>query len=237
MLDEQRVERDPVALGHHLAQAGLRFLGSSGAHDPEAVRDPVDVGVDGDRRDPIAEDEHAVRRLRPDPGERRELGKGPRDGPAEPREYLARAVADEVRLRVVEPGPSDQRFDLGRPRRREARRVRVPSEEERARPVGRLVPRSLREDRADQHLERVLGVVAQVRPPPIPAAVELRQSIEDLLPIHPRPPRAQALRFGRRGVAGRSGAEETEGRPSTPGSERSGSSKSARPGFRSSPMR
>jgi hypothetical protein len=88
VLNEERVEGDPVTGVDPLAEGGFGLLGRAGPHDAEAVRDPMDVRVDGDRRDPVAEDEHAVRGLGPDPGEGDERLELPRNGPSEPVEDL-----------------------------------------------------------------------------------------------------------------------------------------------------
>ncbi len=222
MLHEQRVDRDPVLARQHVPQTELRLLRAPGPDDTEAVRDPVHVRVDRDRGDVVAEDEHAVRGLRADPGKARQLLERPGHGAAEPVEHLARAVADEPRLRVVEPGLADQRLDLRRSGRREAGRVGESREQAGARPIGRLVARALGEDGADHHLERVLGVVPQVRGPPLPPVVEGGEPVEHRDPVE----------IGRRGHerrldvarAGDGGAVGSGGRGPTPGSERSGSS-------------
>lgn len=143
MLDEERVDRDPVLARQDLAQAELRLLGAPGPDDAETVRDPVDVRVDRDRGDVVAEDQHAVRGLWADPGKARQLLEAPRHGTPEPREHLPGAIAHEPRLRVVEPGLADQRLDLRRSGRREARRVGESCEQAGARPIGRLVARAL----------------------------------------------------------------------------------------------
>jgi len=233
VLDEQRVHRDPEARVDPLAERRLRLLGRPGPDDAEPVRDPVDVRVDRDRRDPVAEDEHAVRGLRPDPGERDELVERARDRPSEPPEDLAGAGADDPRLDPVEPSRADEPLQLGRPGPGEGRRVREPAEQERARPVGVRVARALGEDRADEHLERVLGMVPQVRPPPVPGPVERAQAVEEPLPVERgrrgsgthrcSPPPRWALAASRTAVV-------------SPGSERSGSSRSSG-SRRSSPTR
>jgi hypothetical protein len=84
VLDEERVEGDPVATVDEVAQPILGLLGGAGPDDAEAVGDPVDMRVDGDRGDPVAEDEDAVRGLRPDPGQRGQLVERPRNVPREP---------------------------------------------------------------------------------------------------------------------------------------------------------
>ncbi len=227
MLDEQRVQRDPVPNVDRLPQGRLGLLGALRPHDPEAVRDPVDVRVDGDRGDPVPEDEHAVRRLRSDAAESGEGRVVPGRDPAELVPDRARDLPDYLRLRPVEPRRPDETLHLGGRRAREGVRVGVPGEQGRARAVGVRVLRPLREDRPDQDLERVLGVVAQVRPAPVAGPIELRQPVEDKLPVERRP-------GGHRpsgGAAGDPGA----GR-SCPGSERSGSSAVSGPRI-SSPTR
>jgi hypothetical protein len=182
VLDEERVERDPEPRVDGGSQSVLGLLGGAGAHDPEPVRDPVDVGVDGHGRDPVAEDEDAVRGLRADPGEARERLKVPRHLPPEPVEESLRAAADPLALRTVEADGPDQALDLLAVGPCERPRVREPLEQPCARDVRLLVPRALGEDRADQHLERVLGVVPEVRTPPVPGAVELGEPVEGGLP-------------------------------------------------------
>jgi len=200
VLDQQRVERDPVLPGEDLPQAFLRLLGGAGAHDPEAVRDPVHVGVDGDRRDPVAEDQDAVRGLRADPGERRELVEVLRDHARKSSEDLGGARADRPRLGVVEARSPNERLDGPGGRCRETHGVRVPGEQARARGIGRLVPGALGEDRPDEHLERVLRVVPEVRRPPVPGVIERREPVEDGHPIERGPVRHRfRLPVGRAG--------------------------------------
>lgn len=208
MLDEQWIERDPIASVHPAAKGRLGLLRRAGADDPEPVRDAVNVRVDRDPRDPVAENEHAVRGLRSDGRKALELLQGPGDDPAVSVDQLARARDDRPSLGVVEPRPADERFDLGRARHGEELRARVLREEPSAGDVGRLIARPLGEDRADEHLERVFGVIAQVRHPPVTAPVECAEPIEDLRPGEGRD------RAHRRSAGG-------SGRP---GSERSGSS-------------
>jgi hypothetical protein len=69
VLDEERIDRDPVARIDRLAESRFGLFGSPGPDDAETVRDAVHVGVDRDRRDPVAEDEDAVRGLGADTGE------------------------------------------------------------------------------------------------------------------------------------------------------------------------
>ena len=172
MLDQERVDRNPVALGDPFAQGLFRLFGRAGPDHTESVRDPMDVRVDGDRGDPVPEDEHAVRGLGADPVERGELLKGPRNLPPESVEELRRAVADYARLDAVETGGPDEGLDLGGFRAGERGRVGEPGEQARARDIGVRVAGPLGEDCSDQHLEGVLGVVAEIRPPPIARAVE-----------------------------------------------------------------
>ncbi len=235
MLDEQRVQRDPVARVDHRAQPRLGLLGGPGPHDAEAVRDPVYVGVDGDRGDPVAENEDAVGGLRADAGQARELGERPGHHAAEPREDRLGAVADRPGLRPVETDRPDQRPDLGRAGRRERPGVGEPGEQRRGGDVGLLVARALREDRPDEDLERVDGVVAQVRDAPVARPVERRQAVEDPLPVG-----RGAARGGHPELAGSGrpsdGAAGRAGGGPVPGSERSGSSCGPSP-RRSSPTR
>ena len=191
MLDEQRVDRDPVAGVYGRAEALLGLLRGRRAHDPEAVGDPVDVGVDGDRRDPVAEDEDAVRGLRPDAGQREQRLVVPGHRSPVLLEDRPRARADDPALRPVEADRPHDRLEHPRVGSGERPRVREPCEEPGARDVGVRVARPLGEDRPDEHLERVLGVVAQVRPAPVPGAVERREPVEQELPVErPRLPRA-----------------------------------------------
>jgi hypothetical protein len=119
----------------------------------------VHVGVDRDRRDPVAEDQHAVRGLRADARERRQLLEGLRYRTVEPVPDLSRDDPEHAGLHVVEAGHPDERLDVGALRAGERGSVREPGEETRARDVRVRVARALREDRADEDLERVLGVV------------------------------------------------------------------------------
>ena len=231
MLDEQRVERDPVPLGHALPQRHLRLLGGPGAHDPEPVRDPMAVRVHRDRGDPVPEDQHAVRGLRPNAAQRGEFLEGAGDDPREPVEQLCRALAHDAGLDAIEPCRPDQRLELGGVRTRERGGVGTPGKQPRARDVGVRVPGPLGQDRSDQDLERVLGVVPEVRPPPVPRTVEGAEPVEDRLPVDRRGP----------GLGGHSRLRGAGARPvdaaggdATPGSERSGSSGSV---CRSSPIR
>ncbi len=226
MLHEERVERDPVAGVDRGPQPGLGLLGGPGPDHPQPVRDAMDVGVDGDRRDAVAEDEDAVRGLRTDPRKRRELLERAGDLAAEPVEEVARARADRPGLRPVEADRPDQRLDRSRPRGRERTRVGEPCEQPRGGDVGLLVAGALGEDRPDQHLERVGRVVAQVGRPPVPGAVEGRQPVEDRFPVrgrqdaraHAGPPFDDGGPGGARGGGG-----------PIPGSERSTPSSGASP--------
>ena len=217
MLDEERVHGDPVLPGEHLAQALLRLLRRPSADDAEPVRDPVDVGVDRDRRLSVAEDQHAVRGLGSDPGQRQQLLHRAGHLARESREDLARAVPDRAGFGVVESRLPDQRLDRRRSCAGQSRRVREPREQAGARDLRRRVPSALGEDGADEHLERVLRVVAEVRRPPVPGVVERGEPVEHRHPIERtsgrhRPP----LRFV--------GAAAGSGRGPVPGSDRSGSS-------------
>ncbi len=232
MLDEQRVERDPVPRRDDRPQALLGRLRAGGPHDAEPVGDPVHVGVDRDRRDPVAEDEHAVRGLRPDAAEPDELVVRPRDLAAVPLEDRPRDVADHAALRPVEPDRTQDRAQVPLGGVGEAPRVGIAGEQIGRGAVGVGVPGPLREDRADQHLERVLGVVAEVRPAPVPRAVERRQPVEQELPVEPGRGR---LRRGHRRFRPGAGLAGTGGGP-WPGSLRSGSSV-ASGSRRSSPTR
>jgi hypothetical protein len=226
VLDEEGVERDPVAGGDHPLERRFGLLRAPGPNEPEPVRDPVDVRIDGDRGQPVAEDEDAPGGLRPDPREGDQLAARARDLAAVALEELPGARTDPSRLGPIEPDRPDQRLELGDRRPGERPGVRVPGEQRGRGDVRRLVAGPLGEDRADEHLERVLRVVAQVRDPPVPRPVEAREAIEDRLPIE---------RAGRRGgqapLPGPAGPRERRGgrAPSRPGSERSGSSPPAAP--------
>lgn len=226
MLDQERVERDPVARVDPLAQGRFGLFRSSGPYDPEAVRDAVDVGVDRDRRDSEAEDENAVRGLRSDPGELEQRLHRPGHLAPVAVEEDASALADDPRFGVIETGGTDQALDGSPGRGGEVGRARVAREELRAGDIGRLVAGPLRQDRPDEDLEGVLGVVAKVGDPPVPAAVEFAQPVQDDLP-----------REGRGRLHVGAPREGSRGRI-VPGSERSGSS--SNPGScarRSSPTR
>jgi hypothetical protein len=233
MLDEQRVERYPVRLGQRFSQPNLGLLRGPCADHAEAVRDAVHVGVDRDRWDPVAEDEDAVRGLGPHAGQRQQLLQCPGHDAPEPLEHRGRARADRARLGVVEAGTVDQRFYRARRGAGETRGIGVPREEPRARDVRRFVARPLGEDRPDQHLERVLRVVAEVGRPPVARVVERREGVEDRLPIegarvgHPGPLAGPRVR----------GTSTGSGLGPAPGSERSGSSEPPCASRRSSPMR
>jgi hypothetical protein len=215
VLDQERVERKPEPLGKDATERLLGLFGGPGPHHPESIGETVDVGVDRNPREAVAEHQHAVRRLRPDPRQRRELGERPRNDPAEPVEDLAGALPDEPGLGTIEADRMDQRLDHPRRRRGQRGGVRILREQARGRHVGLLVARALGEDRPDQHLERVLRVVAEVRGPPVARPVELAQPIEEPLPVV-RPGKGRVHRPVLRGDAA--------GAVSVPGSERSGSS-------------
>jgi len=226
VLDEQRVEGDPVGARHHARERPLRRFGRPRADDAEAVRDPVHVGVDRDRRDPVPEHEHAVRRLRADVRQAHERLKVPGDLAAEPVEERLGARPHAPGLHAVEPGRPDERLDRLGPGPRERAGIRVPREQAGARDVGVRVPGPLGEDRADQDLERVFRVVPEVRGPPVAGPIEGRQAVEDRLPRE---------RY-RRGPP-HDCRPPTAGTDSVPGSERSGSSGAAPSRRTSSPMR
>jgi hypothetical protein len=213
VLDEQGIERDPVLRVDGAGEFALRLLGGTRPHDAEAVRDPVDVGVDRDRRDPVSEHEHAVRRLGTDAVEGRQLVERTGDDPVKPAEEVARHRPDHPGLRVVESGPADERLD--RPRRSggEGGRVRVPREQEGARRVGRLVPGALGEDRTDEDLERVLGMVPEIRGSPISRSVERREPVEERLPVELRVGHEEARRPAGRRAATVAGGGPTPGDP------------------------
>jgi hypothetical protein len=226
VLDEQRVQRDPVLLRHHPGERLLGLFGGPGVHDAEPVRDPVDVGVDGDRGDAVAEDEDAVRRLRSDPRELEQGGEVARHDPVEAVADLDRALPDLARLHPIEAGDPDERLDLFGARRGERARVGEPSEQPGARDVGVRVARALGEDRPDEDLERILRVVPEVRASPIPGTVQCGETVQDRLPRERGRPARRHRRFPASG-----------GRASTPGSERSGSSSYDPSARRSSPTR
>jgi len=224
VLDQERIDGDPEARVDPLTKRLFRRLGRLRADDAEPVRDPMDVRIDRDRRDPVAEDQHAVRRLRTDARQRNEFLVGTGNDPAESVEDLSGHHAEHPCLHAVEPGRPDERLDLGALRAGEGGRVREPGEEARARRVGVRIPRPLGEDRADQHLERVLGVVAEVRSTPIPRPVELAQPVKEALPIEAPGGSRSRHRDPLRAPVGPTGASRSG---ATPGSERSGSSASA----------
>ncbi len=222
MLDEERVERDPVLAGEHEAESGLGLLGSFRAHHPESIRNAMDVGVDGDPRDVVPEHQHAVGGLWADPRERHELLQRAGHLPRVAGEELAGARPDQPCLGVVEPGFVDQRLDRLRPRPCEGGRVGVAREQSRARGRGGGIAGALGQDRSDQHLERVLGVVPEVRDPPVARVVEPRESVEDRHPVVRTARRHRTDRLRPEAVAG--GGVSPARRGSCPGSERSGSS-------------
>jgi hypothetical protein len=233
VLDQERVHGDPVPSVDRLPQRRLGLLRRARADDPQSVRDPVDVGVDGDRRDPVTEDENAVRGLRPDAGQGDQLIERLRNRSPEPLEDFAGDDPEHPRLHPVESGRADERLDLRATRPGEGPRIGEPGEQPRARDIGVRVPCPLGEDRSDEHLERVLGMVTQVRASPVPGVVERTEPVEQTLPVersgrlrvrHPAPLRPPAS----------TAVERLE--LETPGSERSGSSTSS-PSRRSSPTR
>jgi len=233
VLNEQGIQRDPESFRDRPAEGLLGFFGSTGTYDSETVRDPMDMGVDRDRGDSVAEDENAVRGLRTDPAQAGQLLERAGNLAAEPVEELSRARSDDPRLHPIEPGGADQRLDLPRARTGEAGCVGKSSEQERARSVGVRVPRALREDRADQHLERVLRMVAQVRATPISGPVERAQPIEKAFPIDPGRAARRHARVLRPVVA----SSRVSVGWLTPGSERSGSSSESPLSRISSPIR
>ncbi len=239
MLDQERIERHPVPGIDAGPQTRLRLLDRAGPDHPETVRDPVHVGVDRDGGDRVAEDEDAVRGLRADPGQRGQLFERTRYLAAEAPQERPGALADRPRLHVVEAGRADQALDRPRIGPGQRGRVGVTSEELRARDVRVRVPGPLRQDRADEDLERVLGVIAKVRRPPVTGPVERGETVEDPLPV-PGIRRGPPLHRTdpaptRSGSLGTGGAPEDRTVP-RPGSERSGSSDAPSP-FRSSPTR
>ena len=233
MLDEEGVHGDPEPWVDPVPEGGLRLFGRPGPHDPEPVRDPMDVGVDRDRRDPVAKDEDAVRGLRTDPGKRDELVERAGDRAPEPLEELPRARPDHPGLHAVEAGRADERLHLRGAGAGEGRCVREAGEQPGARPVGVRIARPLGKYCPDEHLERVLGVVAQVRPSPVARAVERAQAVEQPFPVE----RRAGSPSGHRGPLSWEGTR-TSGpvAAASPGSERSGSSRSSAP-RRSSPIR
>lgn len=229
MLHQHRIEGEPVPLGKEPPERRLRLPRGLRADDAQPIREPVHVGVDRDRRDPVAEDEHAVGGLGADPRQGRQLFEGARDDAREPVEDLLRARSYGPRLRPVEPDRADQRLDVPRPGAGEAGGVGEFREEPGRGDIGLLVARPLRQDGADQHLERVLGVVAQVRAPPVARPVERREPVEQGLPV-------ERDRAAHRRAPDEGGVRSAGPAVSVPGSERSGSSGASR-GRRSSPIR
>ena len=226
MLDEERVDGDPEARVDPLAQRGFGLLGRPGPDDAEPVRDAMHVGVDRDRRDPVPENEDAVRGLGADTGEGGEFLEGPGNRATEPVEQLPGHRSEGPRLHAIEAGRPDEHLDFGRPRPGERRGVRESGEEASARHVGVRIARTLREDRTDEDLERVLGVVPQVRPSPVPCPVERAEPVEEAFPIE----RDEGA-FARHSVSfrGPAGSVATAAGDGAPGSERSGSSRSPDP--------
>jgi hypothetical protein len=229
MLDEQRVHRDPVARVDGRGEGSLGLLRGSGPHDPQSIGDPVDVGVDRDRGDPVAEHQDAVRRLRTDTLERGQRREVRRNDATEPVEHRAGDVPHDTGLRPIEAGRPDEPFDVRGRGRREGRRVRVPGEQLGARDVRRLVPRPLGEDGPDENLEGVLGVVPQVWGPPVPRPVERGEAVEEGFPVEWGTVHASVRPV-------RAGTAALDGAGSTPGSDRSGSSDDPF-GRRSSPIK
>jgi hypothetical protein len=238
VLHQERIERDPVLPVDDLAQPGFRFLGRLSTDDAEPVRDPVDVRVDRDGGDPVAKDEHAVRGLRPDAGERRQLIERRRHRTPEPVEDRPSAGANRPGLDAVEARRADQGLDIPGRGAGERSGVGIPVEESSAGRVRVRILGPLGKDGAYENLERILRMVAEVRGPPIPGPVEGREPVEDPLPVERARPRGRAHRGrpGDRG-AGRAARGDGSGRVGSPrpGSERSGSSSSGL--RRSSPMR
>ncbi len=216
MLDQERVQRNPVDPGQRPAQLRLGRLGRGGPDGAETVRDPVDMGVDGDPGEAEPEDQDAVRGLRADAGERRERLQRLGDPAAGVGEQPAGALPDVPGLGPVEPDRPDPALDLPERRGGQGGGVRIPLEERPGGAVGVRIPGPLGEDGADQDLERVDGMVPEVRDAPIPGAVAPGQPLEDPLPVDGgRPGRPH----------GRSPPEAAgAASPRSVGSERSGSS-------------
>ena len=235
MLHEERIERDPVARVDRLAQSGLCFLGRPRPDDAESIRDAMDVGVDGDAGDPVAEHKNAVGGLRPDARERLELGDRAGDLPAEPLEEFSGALPDRARFRSVESDRPDERLDLRGPGGGHRPHIREPGEQRRGRDVGLLVTGPLGKDRADEDLERVGRVVPKVGCSPVARAVERGEAVEDRLPIGRGEGPGGHAPSPFRWRSGAGWVEDCGGGPS-PGSERSGSSPGAS-ARRSSPTR
>src|SRR5204863_6351446 len=74
------------------------------AREPEASREPRDVRVHDDPRDPEGVPEHHVRRLAPDPTERDQLLQGAGHLAAVLSDDVRAALADRPRLVAEEPG-------------------------------------------------------------------------------------------------------------------------------------
>ncbi len=226
MLHEQRVQRDPVLAGDDLRERDLGLLGRPGADDAETVRDPVHVRVDRDRRDPVAEDQHAVRRLRPDGGQAHQFVVRSGHRAREPIEQFPGAGAYGPGLDAIETGRPDETLDVGGPGGGERSGIRETGEQEGGGPVGVRVLRPLREDRSDQDLEGVHGVVAEVRGTPVARPVEGGEPVEHDLPVdRGRRSGAHAVSLARAGAG------------AVPGSERSGSSAPSPAARLSSPTR
>src|SRR3989304_9223073 len=71
--DQEIVEDDPVSPGELPSQRLLRLFGRAGFHISPAVRDPMDMGVHADPRLAVADRDHQIGRLPPDPFELQEF--------------------------------------------------------------------------------------------------------------------------------------------------------------------
>src|SRR3970040_913329 len=111
--DQEIVKDDQGSPGELPSQRLLRLFGRAGFHISPAVRDPMDMGVHADPRLAVADRNHQIGRLPPDPFELQELIKvigHPAtvfcdEGPADP--------ADHFGLCAVEADRIDQSGDCG----------------------------------------------------------------------------------------------------------------------------
>ena len=84
-----------------------------GSDEPQPVGHPVDVAVDGDRRDPKSVPQDDRGRLPPDPAEPDKVLHRPGDLAAELREELLGGGPDRLRLHPEEPRLVDVGLELG----------------------------------------------------------------------------------------------------------------------------
>ncbi len=161
--DEPLVDLDPVPLGQLFPERGHRLFGGGRRHVAPAVRDPVDMHIDGDRRTTESDRQGQRRDLRPDAPEGRQPFQGVGNLPTVLLNDPPRQDEDVPRLRLGERGPPEQGDQLrlvepGHPLRRPC-----PLEQPQANRHRRLVAGPGRDQAADQLLERrAVPPVAQV---------------------------------------------------------------------------